>query len=319
MASQSQSSKLVSWKMLMPMVALILLRLARPTLCDRRDLELDDTPVPENLTYHGGPVLHGDIPVYIVWYGAFTPEQKAIVVDFVESLTSKPAAMTPSVSLWWTTLYKAYMSNATADGGDTRVLLDSEVADDKYSLGKTLTLAQVSQLAAGARPKKGGLVLVLTDADVVVEGFCSIRCGQHGADARAGWAYAWTGDAAAQCPGQCAWPFAKPSYGPQDKPLGAPNGDVGVDGLMVTLASMFAGAVTNPFRDAFYQGEKDAALEACTACAGVFGSGSFPGYAGNVLVDKDSGGSYNAVGAGGHKYLLPAIYDPAKAGCSTSV
>jgi hypothetical protein len=311
---------MVDSKMLLPMVALILLCLARQSLCDGQDLELDDVPAPEALMYHGGPVLHGDIPVSIVWYGAFTPQQKAIVVDFVESLTSKPAASTPSVAQWWSTLHKAYLSNVTAGGGgDTRVLLDSEIADEKYSVGKVLTLAQVSQLAARARLRKGGLVLVLTDEDVVVEGFCSMRCGQHGADARAGWAYLWTGDAASQCPGQCAWPFAKPSYGPQDKPLGAPNGDVGVDGMVVTLACMFAGAATNPFRDAYYQGEKDAALEACTACAGVFGSGSFPGYAGNVLVDKENGGSYNAVGAGGHKYLLPAIYDPAKARCSTTV
>ncbi|TVU12033.1 hypothetical protein EJB05_45654, partial [Eragrostis curvula] len=312
-------SNLMCSEMLVPIATLILLSLARLSLCERRELEMDEAPPIEYLKYHGGSVLHGDISVYIIWYGAFTPEQKAIVVDFVESLTSKPAASTPSVAEWWSTISRTYLSNATSGGGDTRVLLDSQITDATYSVGKTLTLAQISQLAAGAQPKKGGLVLVLTDADVVVEGFCSIRCGQHSADAGAGWAYAWTGDATSQCPGQCAWPFAKPSYGPQDKPLGAPNGEIGVDGMMVTLASTVAGAVINPLRDAYYQGEQDAALEACTACAGVFGSGSFPGYAGNVLVDKDNGGSYNAVGAGGHKYLLPAIYDPAKSGCSTLV
>ncbi|XP_062227555.1 protein PHOSPHATE-INDUCED 1-like [Phragmites australis] len=300
------------------MVALILLSLARLSVGERRELQLEQIPPTDELSFHGGAVLHGDISVYIIWYGNFKAEQKAIVVDFIESLTSKPAASTPSVAQWWNTIYKVYLSNATA-GGDTRFLLANQVADEQYSLGKSLTLLQVFQLAAGALPKKGALALVLTDPGVVVEGFCSVRCGLHGADAGAGYAYAWAGDAASQCPGQCAWPFARPSYGPQDKPLGAPNGDVGVDGMMVTLASMVAGAVTNPFRDAYYQGEKDAALEASTACAGVYGSGSYPGYAGNVPVDKATGSSYNAIGAGGHKYLLPAVYDPAKPGCSTLV
>ncbi|CAN6214539.1 unnamed protein product [Urochloa humidicola] len=307
--------------MALRMVAtLILMSLARPSLCDRRELELVETPVSDQFTYHGGAVLSGDIPVSIVWYGTFSPEQKGIVVDFIESLTSKPASATPSVAQWWSTINKVYLSSATTNTA-TRVLLANQIADDQYSLGKSLTLAQVSQLVSGAAPAKGALVLVLTDPDVVVEGFGSVRCGLHGADAAgAGYAYAWAGDAAKQCPGQCAWPFARPSYGPQDsKLLGAPNGDVGVDGMMVTLASMVAGAVTNPFRDAYYQGEKDAALEACTACAGVYGSGSYPGYAGDVLVDKDTGGSYNAIGAGGHKYLLPAVYDTAKPGCSTLV
>ncbi|RLN11291.1 protein EXORDIUM-like [Panicum miliaceum] len=318
------SRSLISTRALQMAAALIVLSQARPSLCQqRRELELVEIPTGDQLTYHGGAVLSGDIPVSIVWYGSFSPEKKAIVVDFIESLTSKPASATPSVAQWWGTIRKVYLSNATASGGggggDTRVLLASQAADEQYSLGKSLTLGQVSQLAAGAAPGKGALVLVLTGADVVVEGFGSVRCGLHGADAGAGYAYAWAGDAERQCPGQCAWPFARPSYGPQDKPLAAPNGDVGVDGMMVTLASMVAGAVTNPFRDAYYQGEKDAALEACTACAGVYGSGSYPGYAGDVLVDQATGGSYNAVGAGGHKYLLPAVYDTAKPGCSTLV
>ncbi|KAL6606901.1 hypothetical protein ACP70R_042554 [Stipagrostis hirtigluma subsp. patula] len=321
------SRNLVGSKTL-PMAALILLlslAQARLSLGGRREL-VDDTmqtaPGEELLYNHGGPVLRGEILVTVVYYGSFSPEQQAIVADFIESLTSKPAASTPSVAQWWSTIDKIYLSNATGGGGGgggTRVLLAGQVADEKYSLGKSLTLAQVFQLAAGVKPRKGALVLVLTDPDVVVEGFCSVRCGLHGADDGAGYAYVWVGNAAQQCPGQCAWPFAKPSYGPQDKPLPAPNGDVGVDGMMVNVASMLAGAATNPFRDAYYQGERDAALEACTACAGVYGSGSYPGYAGNVLVDKASGGSYNAVSTGGHKYMLPAVYDPAKPGCSTSV
>uniref|UniRef100_A0A0D9WNC8 Uncharacterized protein n=1 Tax=Leersia perrieri TaxID=77586 RepID=A0A0D9WNC8_9ORYZ len=315
--------------LLWPVVVLLILQsMAANALSDRRQLQLmEDDPASDVLSYHGGAVLAGEIPVSIVWYGKFKPSQKDIVVDFVQSLTpTTTSTSTPSAAQWWRTLATSYLSNATTVGNGsgakavaTRVVPSNQVSDEAYSLGKTLTLAQISQLAAGASPKRGAVVLVLTDADVVVEGFCSVRCGVHGSDAGAGYAYAWAGNAERQCPGQCARPFARPAYGPQDPPLGAPNGEVGVDGMVVTLASMVAGAVTNPFGDAYYQGDKDAALEACTACAGVYGSGSYPGYAGKVLVDKANGGSYNAVGGSGKRFLLPAIYIPATASCFTTV
>ena len=145
------------------------------------------------------------------------------------------------------------------------------------------------------------------------------RCGLHGSDARAGTAYAWVGNSATQCPGQCAWPFHQPPYGPQTPALVPPSGDVGVDGMVINIASMVAGTVTNPFRDGFYQGDKDAPLEAATACTGVYGSGAYPGFAGNLAVDRATGASYNANGARGRKYLLPALFDPETSTCSTLV
>uniref|UniRef100_J3KZ48 Uncharacterized protein n=1 Tax=Oryza brachyantha TaxID=4533 RepID=J3KZ48_ORYBR len=48
-----------------------------------------------------------------------------------------------------------------------RVVLSSQVSDKAYSLGKTLTLVQIFQLAAGKAPKRGSVVLVLNDPDVM--------------------------------------------------------------------------------------------------------------------------------------------------------
>jgi hypothetical protein len=92
-----------------------------------------------------------------------------------------------------------------------------------------------------------------------------------------------------------------------------------MDGLVINVASMVAGAVTNPFGDGFYQGDRAAPLEAATACPGVYGKGAYPGYAGQLLVDGATGASYNANGARGRKYLLPALFDPATSACSTLV
>ncbi|KAL6861796.1 hypothetical protein ACP4OV_017496 [Aristida adscensionis] len=289
-------------------------------------------PQPNLLTYHNGAVLSGDIPVSVLWYGRFTPAQKAVVADFLLSLSAAPAeSPTPSVSQWWSTIDRMYLSKAAAVGKNgahggggggkkARVVLAGQVSDEECSLGRSLKLSQLPALAARARPAKGGVALVLTAADVAVEGFCMSRCGTHGAvDARARTAYAWAGNAAAQCPGQCAWPFHQPQYGPQSPPLVPPSGDAGVDGMLINVAAMLAGAVTDPFGDGFYQGERGAALEAATACAGVYGKGAYPGYAGELLVDAATGASYNAHGAHGRRYLLPALFDPDTSACSTLV
>uniref|UniRef100_A0A0E0HMT3 Phi-1-like phosphate-induced protein n=1 Tax=Oryza nivara TaxID=4536 RepID=A0A0E0HMT3_ORYNI len=312
---------------------LVVAGLAVSAMADRKLMSLVK-PQPNQLTYHNGAVLSGDIPVSILWYGRFTPAQKTVVTDFVLSLAAPlQAAPAPSVSQWWGSIHRLYLSKAVAvgkNGGahggggggrakNARVVLSGQVSDEGCSLGKSLKLSQLPTLAARARPGKGGVALVLTAQDVAVEGFCMSRCGTHGPVSRAGAAYAWVGNSATQCPGQCAWPFHQPVYGPQAAPLVPPSGDVGMDGMVINVASMVAGAVTNPFGDGFYQGERGAALEAATACTGVYGKGAYPGYAGALLVDKATGASYNAHGAHGRKYLLPALFDPDTSACSTLV
>ncbi|RYR49892.1 hypothetical protein Ahy_A07g036413 isoform D [Arachis hypogaea] len=132
-------------------------------------------------------------------------------------------------------------------------------------------------------------------------------------------AYIWVGNSETQCPGQCAWPFHQPIYGPQSPPLVAPNNDVGLDGMVINVASLLVGTATNPFGSGYFQGLKEAPLEAASACAGVYGKGAYPGSAGNLLVDPTTGASFNANGVNGRKYLLPALMDPKTQACSTLV
>uniref|UniRef100_A0A0A9AZG1 Phi-1 n=1 Tax=Arundo donax TaxID=35708 RepID=A0A0A9AZG1_ARUDO len=336
MASASSNFRLRVRDYALFLLVLALLSLAGPSMSmgagSRRLMELYRPPPSDLLRYHNGAVLSGDILVSILWYGHFTPAQKAIVTDFLLSLSAAPQASSPapSVSQWWSTIDQLYLSKAAAvskngaAGGaakNARVVLAGQVSDEGCSLGKSLKLSQLPALAARARPAKaGGIALVLTAQDVVVEGFCMSRCGTHGSiDARSRTAYVWVGNSATQCPGQCAWPFHQPPYGPQSPPLVPPSGDVGMDGVVINVASMVAGAVTNPFGDGFYQGERGAQLEAATACAGMYGKGAYPGYAGQLLVDKATGASYNANGAHGRKYLLPALFDPDTVACATLV
>ncbi|CAL4966929.1 unnamed protein product [Urochloa decumbens] len=271
------------------------------------------------MKYHKGALLSGRIAVNFIWYGNFSAPQRAVITDFVSSLSAPPAASAePSVATWFNTARK-YYANSKARFPSLRA--DAHVLDASYSLGKRLTDADLLKLAARGSPSRA-INVVLTADDVAVDGFCMSRCGTHGASPRRSrtgrFAYVWVGNPASQCPGQCAWPFHQPAYGPQAAPLTPPNGDVGADGMVISLASMIVGTVTNPFGNGFYQeGSADAPLEAATACAGVYGKGAYPGYAGSLLVDQASGASFNANGANGRKYLVPALVDPDTSSCAT--
>ncbi|XP_021900562.1 protein EXORDIUM-like 2 [Carica papaya] len=268
------------------------------------------------LKYHNGPLLKGKITVNLVWYGKFSPIQRSIIVDFLRSLSSEVETTAPSVSYWWKT-------TANYRGGPATVVVGKQVLLENYPLGKYIkTTSQLAGLVSevGENPHSA-ITVVLTSADVAVDGFCMSRCGTHGSGglSRSRFAYAWVGNSESQCPGQCAWPFHQPIYGPQTPPLVSPDGDVGVDGMIINLATVLAGTVTNPFDNGYFQGPADAPLEAVSACTGIFGSGAYPGYPGAVLVDKTTGASYNAIGLNGRKYLLPAMWDPRSSTCKTLV
>ncbi|KAL3634002.1 Protein PHOSPHATE-INDUCED 1 [Castilleja foliolosa] len=280
------------------------------------------------LHYHKGPLLHGKIDVNFIWYGKFKPSQRSIVADFITSLSSAPAPTSqihhPSVAAWWKTVEKYYHLAGKRNSNSLSLNLGKQILDEKYSAGKSLSEKQIVQLASQGG-HKNAINVVLTASDVTVAGFCVNRCGTHGSKSAhvngkgSKFAYIWVGNSVTQCPGFCAWPFHQPTYGPQSPPLVAPNNDVGMDGVVMSLSGLLAGTVTNPFGNGFFQGPSEAPLEAATACTGVYAKGAYPGYAGDLLVDPTTGASYNAGGENGRKYLLPAIYDPSTSKCATLV
>ncbi|XP_068637773.1 protein PHOSPHATE-INDUCED 1-like [Aristolochia californica] len=278
------------------------------------------------MEYHKGPLLRGPTAINLIWYGKFTPSQRAIVLDFTSSLSSSEPRKSgqPSVSAWWQTTHKYYnhLPTPKPSSPPLSLSLKSQTLDEGYSLGKSLRMKHIVRLAAkGAQ--MNSINIVLTAADVTVDGFCMSRCGTHGSSRwglrKGKFAYIWVGNSETQCPGTCAWPFHQPVYGPQSSLLVAPNNDVGVDGMIINIASLLAGTVTNPFDNGYFQGPAEAPLEAASACTGMYGKGAYPGYAGLLLVDSTTGASYNAHGINGRKYLLPALFDPSSSMCSLMV
>ncbi|KAJ7542717.1 hypothetical protein O6H91_09G008600 [Diphasiastrum complanatum] len=277
------------------------------------------------LDYHNGPVLSASpIKVFLLFYGSFSNSEKSAIRAFLAS-TSAPAASknSPSVSKWWS-ITRGYV-DSSGNGVAQQIALQRERTDNKYSLGKQLTKSNLTSLVLRSLKffptDPNAVYLVLTDKHVYVEGFCQDFCGQHfytyPSVKTQGKAlpYAWVGNSETQCPGFCAWPYAKPLYGPPAPPLVSPNG-VGVDGLIITLAKVLAGAATNPFGNGYYQGDATVALEAAGACASSYGPGSYPGYPGDLLKDSKTEASYNVQGIQSYKFLVPWIWNPATLSCA---
>lgn len=266
------------------------------------------------LKYHNGALLKGNITVNLIWYGKFTPIQRSVIIDFLHSLNSNRPPL-PSTSSWWKTTFKY-------KGGPCNLVLGKQTLLENYPFGKSLKNPHLRGLAAKSNGVNS-INVILTAKDVAVEGFCMSRCGTHGSipsgRGSARGAYIWVGNSETQCPGQCAWPFHQPIYGPQTPPLISPNGDVGVDGMIINLGTVLANTVTNPFNNGYFQGPSTAPLEAVSACTGKFGSGAYPGYPGRVLVEKTTGASFNAYGVNGRKFLLPAMWDPESFACKPLV
>ncbi|KAM4075175.1 hypothetical protein ACB094_10G149100 [Castanea mollissima] len=301
-------ASLVSTHLLLQLVLLI--SLFHFNLAARRLADSAEAQQPLLFQYHNGPLLTGQISINLIWYGKFKPSQRTIISDFITPLsTSTPTTAQPSVATWWKTTDKYYQLSNSKNPSTLVLSMGTQIIDETYSLGKSLSNQQIEQLAS--------------KDDVAVEGFCMSKCGTHGsltgATVQEKFTYIWVGNSETQCPGQCAWPFHQPIYGPQSPPLVAPNNDVGLDGMVINLASLLAGTTTNPFGNGFFQGPKDAPLEATSACPGVYGKGAYPGYAGDLLVDPATGASYNANAANGRKYLVPALFDPSTQTCSTIV
>ncbi|KAL3650441.1 hypothetical protein CASFOL_006844 [Castilleja foliolosa] len=263
------------------------------------------------LKYHMGPVLSLNVTVHPIWYGNWAENKKSIIRDFIRSISdtkSKP----PSVAAWWKTV-RLY-TNKTGAHVTGSVTLGADINDSTYSHGKNLTRLSVPKVIKSALPgaidAPGNVYLLLTSDDVYVQDFCSSACGFHnhypfGLHALP---YAWVGNSAKMCPEMCAYPFAVPSYmNGSVKPVKAPNGVVGVDGMITVIAHELAEMATNPFSDAWFAGHADFPVEIGDLCESIFGTGGGGSYMGNLTTDKD-GATYNLNGAVGRRFLVQWLW-----------
>ncbi|CAL9058057.1 unnamed protein product [Musa banksii] len=300
--------------------------------CQRARLALSQ-PRPEtvDLAYHMGPVLTSPVNIYTIWYGHWEAAPQGIIRDFLLSLSAPSPS--PSVGDWWRTV-RLY-TDQTGSNVTGSFVLAGELHDSAYSHGATLSrlaIQSVIRSAVAAHPQRlpldprNGLYLVLTSPDVEVEDFCREVCGFHyftfPAVVGVTVPYAWVGHSGSQCPGMCAYPFALPEYmvGVHNasggvRALGAPNRDVGADGMISVIAHELAETSSDPLINAWYAGDDPAApAEIADLCVGVYGSGAGGGYVGSVFKGSE-GEAYNLHGVNGRRFLVQWVWNPVKMTC----
>ncbi|XP_009358378.2 protein EXORDIUM-like 1 [Pyrus x bretschneideri] len=276
------------------------------------------------ITYHGGPLMTGDINLSILFYGQFTAEQKNVIQSFLRSLENTENDHVAAVHRWWDVIesYQLFTGPTPATGTPPRLRIKVGIqqSDDKYSIGKVLTLTYFKNLVKKADSGKPNTLFVFfTGSQVTVHQLCRGKCYDHGLiDNKP---YLVVGNPEILCRGACGWPFQRLDYGtPNQVTVKPPNGNMGIDAMLAHFASGLAAVVTNPFNTGFFKpGPKSDPIEAGTACDNIFGSGAVPGKTGKVLVDPATGGSYNAVGEKGMKFMLPAVWNPRTSSCWTAM
>ncbi|KAK8538165.1 hypothetical protein V6N13_096055 [Hibiscus sabdariffa] len=82
----------------------------------------------------------------------------------------------PSVATWWKATQKYYQLSKKPSF--LVLSLGSQILDENYSMGKSLTNQQIVELASKG-DKKNAINVVLTSTDMAVDGFCSSRQWSH--------------------------------------------------------------------------------------------------------------------------------------------
>ena len=172
------------------------------------------------INYHGGPVLHNTVDVYLIWYGNWGTEftnANTIVTNWANSIGGSPYEDI-NTTYGDTT---GNVSGAIALKGST-----SDPGSQGTSLSDSSIAAIVSlALGSGALPiDSNGVYFVLTAPGVAeTSGFLTHYCGWHtyGTYNGAYIQYAFVGDAAGPSLGNCA---EQTSSSPNGDPAGGCHG-----------------------------------------------------------------------------------------------
>jgi hypothetical protein len=227
---------------------------------------------------HGGPVMSGQVNVYLIWYGNWnqgngsdTPAGQQLIRNFIGSLGGS----------------SYFNINTTYPGVTGSVKLMLQEVSDAGSYGTRLSDSRVLSLVSnaitsGKLPKDAnGVYLVLSSSNVAESsGFCTRYCGwhTHGKIASSDIKYSFVGNAN-RCLNSCAAQTI------------SPNGNAGVDGMISVIAHELEEAVTDPDLNAWYD---SSGAENADKCAWTFGSAQ-------TLLPS---GAYYNMTLGGLNYLV---------------
>ena len=214
------------------------------------------TSTSTQMLYGGGPVMHGPVKLYFVWYGNWINNTApAILADMAASMGGSP----------WMNIVSTYRdsvgpaSAAVSFGG---AIFDSYSRGASISDADVLTIVVAGVVTGGLPKDPNGIYLVLTSADVGEGGsggFCAAYCGWHDTYVLGSTPirYGFVGNSD-RCPQGCSL-LETPT----------PNGNAAADGMVNIVAHEVAEALTDPSLNAWSDATGD---ECADVCAWAFGT-----------------------------------------------
>lgn len=216
----------------------------------------------QTILYHGGPVMIASTNLYVVYYGAFTANQHAILDTFLENLGGSPA-------------FNVNTEYYNAANQHVQNILNYSPAsasyDDAYSLGKNLSGSFVTSIlhnavAAGHLPADvNGIYLLTVSPDVKLPN--SVWCAYHslsnaivsGEDIK----YALAADPPPSILSSCSGNLAT------FHDTTSPNGDIGIDEVVDSLIHEISETVTDPDLNAWYTSSGNEVGDLCNFVYGT--------------------------------------------------
>jgi hypothetical protein len=206
--------------------------------------------VDNGIYYHNGPVMHGTIHIYFIYYGSWSGNTaaKTILEDWAAHIGGSAYFNTNTT---YTDSTNAAVSNSITFGGSTT---------DNYSQGSSLTDAKIftilqAAISANRLPLDAqGIYFVLTSADVAeTSGFCNVYCGWHtyGTISSVKIKYSFVGNHD-RCPSSC-----------EAIPNNDPNGNPGADGMISAMSHELEEAATDPLLNAWYDNDGNENADLC--------------------------------------------------------
>ena len=245
------------------------------------------------ISYHGGPVMHGTVNIYYIWYGDWSQDTKAnaILTNWGNSIGGSPYENI-------NTTYGDTTGNVSGGigyGGSTNV--------SSSTFGTALSDSNIASIVsnalhAGSLPTDAnGVYFVLTAPGVTeTSGFLTQYCGWHTYGNLNGLSikYAFVGDAAGPNLGSCAAQTGS-----------SPNGDPAADAMVSVMAHELEESASDPNLNAWYDAS---GAENADKCAWTFGT-----------TYGSTGGSIANMNLGGHDYLIQQNWVNASGGyCALS-
>ncbi|KAK8997293.1 hypothetical protein V6N11_020775 [Hibiscus sabdariffa] len=113
-------------------------------------------------------------PFLVRWGELWKSNHLCFCIAYLAASSASLQIAQPSVATWWKATQKYYQLNKKPSS--FALSLGSQILDENYSMEKSLTNQQIMELTSkGAQ--KNAINVVLTSTGVVVDGFCSSRCG----------------------------------------------------------------------------------------------------------------------------------------------